>query len=222
MFRGVKLVPGRQAGTMPGTSDFELFGSWRVHKKALGVGERIESTIYGGLIFPTGQQTHDFFGDHKETNGFWGGAATGYISRTHYVWLGASYTGYQKSSRGDQRPSSLFYSAVYGFRPPFGKMDYPHWDLRFLAELTGEVTEGVDHHGFIVSNSKGHSIFLGPLILALFKRGLDLTSAFCFKRGVFFCNGITFVCNFSSGFRRVSANRSYSLWNGLSYLRARR
>jgi hypothetical protein len=170
MFRGVKLVPGRQAGTMPGTSDFELFGSWRFHKKALGIGERIESTIYGGTIIPTGQQAHDFFGDHKETYGFWGGAATGYISRTHYVWFGASYTGYHKSSRGDQRPSSFFYSAVYGFRPPFGKLDYPHWDLRFFAELTGEKTEAVNHHEFIVSNSKGHSVFLGPSILALYKQ----------------------------------------------------
>jgi hypothetical protein len=170
MFRGVKLVPGRQAGTMPGTSDFEAYGSWRFHKKALGIGERIESTIYGGIIVPSGQQTHDFFGDHKETQGFWGGAATGYISRIHYVWLGASYTGYHKSSRGDQRPSSLFYSAVYGFRPPFGKKEFPHWDLRVLAELTGEKTEAVDHHEFIVSNSKGHSIFLGPSILALYKQ----------------------------------------------------
>lgn len=33
MFRGVKLVPGRQAGTMPGTSDFEAYGAWRFHKK---------------------------------------------------------------------------------------------------------------------------------------------------------------------------------------------
>jgi hypothetical protein len=170
MFRGVKLVPGREAATMPGTSDFEINGAWRFHKKALGIGKRIESTIYGGLIFPTGQQTHDFFGDHRETNGFWGGAATGYVSRTHYVWLGATYTKYQRSSRGDQRPSNFFYSAVYGFRPPFGKKEFPNWDLRVLAELTGEKTEALDHHGFIVSNSKGHSIFLGPSILALYRQ----------------------------------------------------
>jgi len=170
MFRGVKLVPGRQAATMPGTSDLELYGAWRFHKKTLGVAKRIESTVYGGLIVPSSQQAHDFFGDHKETQGFWGGFATGYASRTHYLWLGGTYTKYRKSSRGDERPSSLFYSLVYGFRPPFGKREFPHWDLRVLAELTGEKTEAVDHHGFIVSNSKGHSIFLGPSILALYKQ----------------------------------------------------
>ncbi|MCI0615159.1 hypothetical protein L0244_19380 [bacterium] len=46
-------------------------------------------------------------------------------------------------------------------------MEFPHWDLRVLVELTGEKAETVDHHEFIVSNSKGHSIFLGPSSLAL-------------------------------------------------------
>jgi hypothetical protein len=169
LFKGVQLVPGRQAGAMPGTSDFESYVSYRFHKQNLGVAKRIESTLYGGVSMPGPQQEHDFFGDHKETFGYWAGASTGYSSRIYYVWLGFTYSHYIKSEAGDQRPDSYFYSAVYGIRPPFGRKEYPHWDWRIFAELTGEITDPLNHHGFIVSNSGGNSVFLGPSILGLYR-----------------------------------------------------
>ena len=68
---------------------------------------------------------------------------------------------------------SFFYSAVYGYRPPFLRVDYPKPDLRFFVEAVGEHTARGLHHGF-ESSSGGDSILVGPTALLLYKQyGLE-------------------------------------------------
>ena len=79
---------------------------------------------------------------------------------------------------------SVFYSAVYGYRPPFLRLDYPKPDLRFFVEAVGEHTARGQHHGFEMVVSGGDSILVGPTALLLYKQyGLEAGLLFrCISR----------------------------------------
>ena len=69
---------------------------------------------------------------------------------------------------------TVFYSAVYGYRPPALQLDYPKPDLRFFVEAVGERTARGQHFGFDVVHSGGASFFVGPTALLLYKEyGLE-------------------------------------------------
>ena len=166
-FQTAPLIAQRETGAMAGSGDFESSFAWRFHQQNLQRGSRYESTLFGGVMIPGPQQPHDLYEDHNENAGFWVGASTGKISRRYYLWGGFTFTKYL-SEDGDQRPDEIFYSLSFGVRP-FEKMDYPSWDWRVFAELTGEDANQTTHHGFVDSDSGGHQILLGPTIIGLYK-----------------------------------------------------
>jgi hypothetical protein len=95
-------------------------------------------------------------------------AATGYVSRTHYVWVGGGY--HHHDQRGlDRMGNVVFLSGVYGYRPPALRLDYPKPDLRFFVEAMGERTARGQHHGFELVTSGGTAVFVGPTALLLYK-----------------------------------------------------
>src|SRR5436305_14017046 len=97
-------------------ADFESTVAWRFQHRATKVGTRIESTAFAGLVAPGPQS--GFNGVVHTTNapGTMFGAVTGMASRSHYLWLGSTFTKFYDYN-GDRRPDVLGYSLVYGYRP---------------------------------------------------------------------------------------------------------
>jgi hypothetical protein len=95
-------------------------------------------------------------------------AASGYASRSHYFWLGGGY--HRHAEREDSRMGDvIYYSVVYGYRPPALQLDYPKPDLRFFVEVVGDRTAKAKHFGFEFYQSGGTSVFIGPTALLLYK-----------------------------------------------------
>jgi hypothetical protein len=95
-------------------------------------------------------------------------AATGYASRSHYVWVGGGY--HRHMEREQSRMGDVtFYSFVYGYRPPKLRLEYPKPDLRFFVEAVGEHTGRGQHFGFEMLSSGGTSFLIGPTALLLYK-----------------------------------------------------
>ena len=163
------FAPGRMTGMMPATADLEAVAAWRLHRRGTGVGRRIESTVYGGLVAAGPQQPAGSPGGLSRAPGLYAAAATGMASRSHYLWIGGAVTRYAGDDDGNRRPSVLTYTAVWGYRPPAFRRDYPHWDWRLFVELTGERTSGARQDGVPIADSSAHRVFLGPSILGIWK-----------------------------------------------------
>ena len=127
--------------------DFDSTLSWRFQHRATKVGTRFESTAFAGLAVPGPQS--GFKGVAHTTNapGTMFGAVTGMASRSHYVWLGSTYTRFFEHD-GDKRPDVLDYSLVYGYRPPKWRRPPDKWDWRLFGELVGERS-----HRFLEANT---------------------------------------------------------------------
>jgi len=97
--------------------DFDAKLAWRFQHRATKVGTRFESTAFVGITIPGPQS--DFKGVAHTTNapGTMFGAVTGMASRSHYLWLGGSFTKFYEHT-SDKRPNVFDYSLVYGYRPP--------------------------------------------------------------------------------------------------------
>ena len=65
------------------------------------------------------------------------GVVSGMASRSHYVWLGSTFTKFYEHN-GDRRPDVLDYSLVYGYRPQKWRRPPDKWDWRLFGELVGE------------------------------------------------------------------------------------
>ena len=168
VFSRAALPPARVTAMMPATGDFEFLGAWRFQRWDNGVGSRIETTAYGGVIFPGSQQPPGLIGQLSSAPGYIGMITTGYASRGSYVWAGIGGMRFNESS-GDRRPSMLVYSFVYGYRPKALRKSYPHWDGRFFVEMTGEDSGQVRQNGTLVPGTSGQQIFLGPTTLWIYK-----------------------------------------------------
>ncbi len=162
------LPAARMTGMMPGGGDFESILAWRFHRKATNVGSRFESTAYGGVLLPGSQKPAGLVRTFDRAPGAYVGVATGFASRASYVWGGIGYSRFAETE-GDRRPSVFSYSAVWGYRPPPMRMEYPHWDWRFFAELTGERSTKAVHLGDQVPGTDAHQIFVGPSTLGIYK-----------------------------------------------------
>lgn len=162
-----QLARSRMMMMMPADQDFELQVAWRFQRKALGVGNRIETTGSVYVDFPI-QGTRE--GAHIHP-GLVGALVTGYASRSWYVWLGGLYRRYLGPIGGmaDHVGDTAMYSLVVGYRPPwFQNRELPKGDWRIFAELVGEYTFPSQIAGVDVPNSGGHRIFLGPTLLGLY------------------------------------------------------
>lgn len=168
VFGSAPLAASRMSGMMPGSGDVEGILAWRFHRQGTAVGTRFESTAYLGGIVPGIQRPAGMAADLERAPGIYTAVATGLASRSHYLWGGVGYTRFTEAG-GDRRPAVFSYSAVWGYRPPAFRKDYPHWDWRLFVELTGEKSgllrrDGIDHGG-----TRAHQLFLGPAVLGIYR-----------------------------------------------------
>jgi hypothetical protein len=196
------LMPrGRLMATMSPAKEAEAMAAWRFHRRDTGAGSRLESTVTGGVGIPLEEFTPH--GMHAAPSASLA-AATGYVSRTHYVWFGGGYE-YHAERERDQMGAVVYASAVYGYRPPALQLDYPKPDLRFFVEAMVERTERGQHQGVEFLSSGGSAVFIGPTALLLYK-------AYGLEGGVLFpayqsTNGVQ-----PERFR-IGINVSYFFWS---------
>ena len=158
------IPSGRMMAMMSGNPDLESLLGWRFQTRPIGNGARLESTVYVGALLP--------LDSHR------GGIATspaglfsltsGYASRSHYVWAGATYVHHVERT-GDQLGSVASFSLVYGYRPPGWRKDYPKPDLRFFIEAAGDLTGAPLHGGREMPDTGGRIALVGPTMLLLYK-----------------------------------------------------
>ena len=191
---------GRMVATMSSENEVEGLVAWRFHRHPTGAGSRFESTVTGGVGLPLERYRPD--GMQAAASASFS-AATGYISRSHYAWIGGGYTHHDQRGN-DHMGDVAFVSAVYGYRPPALRLDYPKPDLRFFVEAMGERTERGLHHGFELITSGGTAVFVGPTVLLLYK-------AYGLEGGMLF--PVYQDTNFGPKERfRFAANFSYFFW----------
>ena len=148
--------------------DFDSTLAWRFQHRATKVGTRFESTAFAGVAVPGPQS--GFKGVAHTTNmpGTMFGAVTGMASRSHYVWLGSTYTKFFEHD-GDRRPDVLDYSLVYGYRPPKWRRPPDKWDWRLFGELVGERSPRFLEANAIVAGTQAHQVFIGPSALGIYR-----------------------------------------------------
>jgi hypothetical protein len=152
---------------MPG-SEWTVGASWRFLHLVTSVGKRIESTASIGVVVPGPQQNSGALAALHRAPAVAGSLATGYASRSSYLWVGGGYTSFAPASQ-DRQPDTISWSGVYGYRPAKLRRGYDQWDYRGFAELTGEHTGNVRSAGVLLPSSSTTSIWLGPSALAIFK-----------------------------------------------------
>lgn len=157
------LTPTR---IQPG-ADFDATLKWRFQHRATKIGTRIESTAFAGLVVPGPQSGYQ---NIVTTNapGAMFGAVTGLASRSHYVWLGATFTRFFEHA-GAKRPDVFDYSLVYGYRPPKWRRSPEKWDWRLFAELVGEHSDRYKQAGVAIPQTQAHQLFLGPSLLGVYR-----------------------------------------------------
>ena len=168
------IPSGRMMAMMSGNPDLESLFGWRFQTRPIGEGARLESTVFVGGLLPLDSQR--------------GGIATspagllsltsGYASRSHYVWAGATYVHHAERD-GDRLGSVASFSLVYGYRPPAWRKDYPKPDLRFFVEAAGDLTGTSLHGGQAMPDTGGRIALVGPTMLLLYK-------AYAIEGGVLF------------------------------------
>jgi len=152
---------------MPG-GEWTAGASWRFLHSVTSVGKRIESTASLGIVVPGPQQDSGVLARLHREPGVAGWLASGYASRSQYLWFGGGYTSFAARAQ-DRRPDTISWSGVYGYRPVKLRRGYDQWDYRGFAELTGEHTGNVRSGGALLANSSTSSVWLGPSVLAIFK-----------------------------------------------------
>lgn len=154
-----RIVPG---------SEWPAGASWRFLHSVTSVGKRIESTASLGIVVPGAQQDSGILASLHRAPGVAGTLATGFASRSQYVWFGGGYSRFAEGSH-DRRPDTISWSGVYGYRPARLRRGYDRRDYRGFAELTGEHTVNVRTSGAVLPNSSTATVWLGPSVLAIFK-----------------------------------------------------
>jgi hypothetical protein len=149
-------------------ADFDSTLAWRFYHNTTRVGTRFESTAFAGLAVPGPQA--NFGGTIHVTNapGNMIGAVTGVASRSHYAWLGATFTHFYERNN-EQRPNVFNYSLVYGYRPLRWRKEPDKWDWRLFAELTGERSGSFVQAGANIPGTEAHQVFLGPSALGIYR-----------------------------------------------------
>jgi hypothetical protein len=168
MFSSEPFAPSRFSGVMPMSPDIEGISEWRFFRRDTGVGSRIEATALGGVIAPGPQRMVGMLGALHRSPGAYSGLTAGMASRSHYAWLGLSYSRFGEA-HGDRRPDLLFLSAAYAYRPRAWRTEYPRWDWRVFAELTADRAGPVRMAGAEMPGTLTHQVFLGPSVLGTHK-----------------------------------------------------
>lgn len=161
------------SGSLPETrifpgGEWSAGASWRFLHSVTQVGKRLEATGTVALVVPGPQNDSGVLRQLARAPGVSGNVATGVASRSHYLWAGGGYTWFPERD-GSQRPNTISWSTVYGYRPAKLRRGYDQWDYRGLVEFTGEHTSDVRLQNAAVPNSHSTSLWLGPSVLAIFK-----------------------------------------------------
>jgi hypothetical protein len=167
-FTAASFAPARISGMMPASMDLEAIGSYRFYRQGTRIGTRVESTANVGIIVPGPQRPAGMMGDLRRAPGLYTAVTTGLASRSHYVWGGVGNVHFAKR-QGDQRSNVITYSAVWGYRPKAWQKEYPHWDWRFFAEMTGDDAGPMRRQGQVMAGTGGHQVFFGPTMLGIRK-----------------------------------------------------
>lgn len=168
------LLPGTFGGgnlpetRLAGGGEWASNVAWRFLHSANSIGRRVESTASAGLVVPGPQQDDGILGSLHRAPGISATLATGFASRSQYLWFGGGYTHFAVADH-DQRPGTASWSAVYGFRPPSLRRGYDQWDYRGFAEFTGEHTTSIRLAGIALPSSATTTLWLGPSVLAIYK-----------------------------------------------------
>lgn len=158
------LTPTR---IQPG-DDFDSKLAWRFQHRATKVGTRFESTAFAGVAVPGPQSGFRRIAHTTNAPGTMFGAVTGMASRSHYLWLGSTFTKFYEHN-GDQRPDVLAYSLVYGYRPPKWRRPPDKWDWRVFGELVGERSDRFLQANAAVPGTAAHQVFVGPSALGIYR-----------------------------------------------------
>jgi hypothetical protein len=164
VFGDASLSPTRiQAG-----GDFDAKLSWRFQHRATKLGTRFESTAFAGLAVPGPQSGMRGITFTTNAPGTMFGAVTGMASRSHYVWVGGTFTKFYEHN-GERRPDVLDYTVVYGYRPSRWRRPPDKWDWRLFGEMVGERSGRFVQTNTGVADSQAHQIFLGPTALGIYR-----------------------------------------------------
>jgi hypothetical protein len=156
-----------ESRVMPG-GEWTAGGSWRFLHSVTSVGKRIESTASLGVVVPGPQKDSGILATLHRAPGVAGSLATGYASRSSYLWVGGGYTSFVPVSQ-DRRPDTISWSGVYGYRPSRLRRGYDQWDYRGFVELTGEHIGNARSASAVLPKSSATGIWLGPSVLAILK-----------------------------------------------------
>ncbi|HZR57394.1 MAG TPA: hypothetical protein VFA74_11015 [Terriglobales bacterium] len=146
--------------------DFDTTVAWRFQHRATKVGTRIETTGFAGLAVP-GPQSGFRIAHTTNVPGTMFGVVSGIASRSHYIWLGSTYTKFYEH-HGDKRPDVFDYSLVYGYRPLKWRRPPDKWDWRVFGELVGERSNRFLQANISIADTQAHQVFLGPTALGIF------------------------------------------------------
>jgi hypothetical protein len=158
------LTPTR---IQPG-ADFDGTVAWRFHHNTTKVGTRFESTAFAGVVVPGAQSGAKGFSFTSHVPGNMLGVVSGIASRSHYFWLGGTYTKFYERG-GERRPDVFDYSLIYGYRPPKWRKEADKWDWRVFGELVGERSTRFLHDNSLIPQTEAHQIFLGPSFLGIYR-----------------------------------------------------
>jgi hypothetical protein len=157
------LAPSRMMSAMSSEREVEGLLAYRFQKRTVGVGGRQESTLYVGGTVPT----EDVRSGVPVGPSISVQAATGYVSRAHYVWVGGGVQHFPEHDNA-QQGDSRFLTFVYGYRPPPLRVEAGKPDLRFFVEVTGENrTAARIGDSEVVPGIR--SVFVGPTSLLVYK-----------------------------------------------------
>lgn len=199
------LSAARMMSLMSSDKELEGLVGYRFHKRPVGIGGRFESTAYVGGTLPF-EVTRGAappgvprvaVGASVEV-----AIATGYASRSHYVWAGGNLQRFFERKQDRYGPSRIA-TFVYGFRPPALRTEAGKPDLRFFVEATLE-----DRGASTIADrpvDAARTAFVGPTALLLYK-------AFGVEGGVLFPAKTTTGSGRVEERYRVALNVSYFFW----------
>jgi hypothetical protein len=172
---------------------------YRFQRRVIGVGGRHESTVYAGWTIPFESSR----GGVQASPSLYFGGATGYASRSHYLWVGAGVQRFVDKG-GGRLGAGRFASLVYGFRPKPLRVEATKPDARLFVEATAE-DRGADRIAGLRQATAARTVFVGPTTLVLYK-------AYAFEAGVLFPAYQRVEAGRAAERVRVAVNVSYFFW----------
>jgi hypothetical protein len=158
-----RLANGRMMSLMSSDRELEGLVGYRFQRRTIGIGGRQESTVYAGGTAPLETTRAGVaVGPSLQL-----GAATGYASRAHYLWVGGGVQHFVDRA-GDRIGESRLATIVYGYRPPPLRTEAGRPDLRFFVEGTAE-DRPPDRVGAVEAARGTRTVFIGPTALLLYK-----------------------------------------------------